>query len=172
MLIVHFTVMMLHSSVATGKNREPTFHWHNREFPDAYPTFWYCNLTFPDCNTCSYHFIYLAFDDITTVIFTIITGSWTLFFQWQPGFLQWTGNFSCSVCLPKVWDPFPISIIFIINFPVTSFKFIRLIYQNKAQFSVSVFWFRDVQSLSNNRAVQSSKEVHLNFLWTFWTRYY
>ena len=47
---------------------------------------------------CSYHLIYLAFDDITTVIFTIITGLWTLFFQWQPGFLHWTGNFSCSVC--------------------------------------------------------------------------
>ena len=45
---------------------------------------------------CSYHLIYLAFDDITTVIFTIISGSRTLFFQWQPGFLQWTGNFSCS----------------------------------------------------------------------------
>ena len=97
MLIVHFTVMMLCSSVTTGKNRRPTFQWHNREFSDAYSTFWYCNLTFPDYNGESTALLYLAFDDITTVIFTIVTGSWTLFFQWQPGFLQWTGNFSCSV---------------------------------------------------------------------------
>ena len=54
----------------------------------------------------SCHFIYLAFDDITTVIFTIITGLRTLFFQWQPGFLQWTGNFSCSVytIFPTFWS--------------------------------------------------------------------
>ena len=101
MLIVHFTVMMLRSSVTTGKNRRPTFQWHNREFSDAYSTFWYCNLTFPDYNGESTALLYLAFDDITTVIFTIVTGSWTLFFQWQPGFLQWTGNFSCSVLLLK-----------------------------------------------------------------------
>ena len=103
MTIVYFTVVIVHCSLTTRKSRDLVFleaiaifqmptllshivTWH---FPIAIgKVFIWCNR---------------LLGDITTVIFTVVTGWWTLWCQWQSDFLRWTGSFSCSDLLASTF---------------------------------------------------------------------